>query len=350
MGKDVERSCNFSGYALFTEDFYKKSSRKYKSLEAGNPHVKNAWDKLSEQQREEYCQRAKEQRPPTRSKKYIVPFYTRCAPKQFIQVILSTKDRLGKFDWSSYVLNELYKGIGVYKKQLEKGKLIEKKKNVPGCLYFLMIYCLQKFPLGERKASHVKHAVTYWDKKKVQQRVKEEKESNRGILHLAKQSTKFDPENLTHPREDKDEEEESKSEEEKVVKGSDSEDEEEDDRNEEDSESEDDRNEEEEQETHSEKKIGGQELDDEDKEVVYEDKEDEEENKREEKDEEDKEVHENNQGEGNKHVRKSTRVISKGKALRSPFLKIKSKAGKKRTIHDKLALFDMCTTRCNEEE
>ncbi|XP_028771718.1 uncharacterized protein LOC114728933 [Neltuma alba] len=395
MGKDAQRSSNFSGYALFTEEFYKKSSKKYKSLEAGNAQVRKAWDKLSEQQREEYCERAKAQRPPTKSKKYIVPFYTRCAPKQFMQVckhikerkelmdrlkkigfdklvevcchtiqrelcgefmsavdvasnnisirgktrkmrakdvheflglpfdgeeikvvvnnedevfkqwrivygnipykkiasllteenqdenfevlfvmyalgtllcpnasicvgdyllkvILSTKDRLDKFDWSSYVLHELYKGIGVYKKQLEKGKLTEKKKNVPGCLYFLMLYCLQNFPLGETKAAHVKDAVAYWDEKKVQQRVKEEKESNRGLLHPAKQSTKFDPENLTHPEikktytrlvsmlgeemmalqsrlmegsgnaseEDKDEAEESEAEEEKVEKES----------------------------------------------------------------------------------------------------------------------------------
>ncbi|XP_028763105.1 uncharacterized protein LOC114721458 [Neltuma alba] len=91
----------------------------------------------------------------------LCPNASICVTDYLLKVILSTKDRLGRFDWSSYVLNELYKGIGVYKKQLEKGKLTEKKKNVPGCLYFLQMYCLQKFPLGETKASHVEHALAF---------------------------------------------------------------------------------------------------------------------------------------------------------------------------------------------
>ncbi|XP_028791874.1 G-type lectin S-receptor-like serine/threonine-protein kinase At1g11330 [Neltuma alba] len=149
-----------------------------------------------------------------------------------------------------------------------------------------------------------------------------------------------DSENVS--KEEKDEEEEFESVEEKVVKGNELEEEE---IEEEGTKSEDDRNQEEEQETQSEKEMGGEEnkRKEEDKEQE-EDKEDEEENKREEEDPED------NQGEGEKYVRKSTRVISKGKALRSLFLEIKSKPEKKRTIDDKQALFDMCTAMCNEKE
>ncbi|XP_028791761.1 uncharacterized protein LOC114747576 [Neltuma alba] len=242
----------------------------------------------------------------------LCPNASICVSDYLLKVILSTKDRLGKFDWSSYVLNELYKGIRVYKKQLEKGKLTEKKKNIPGCLYFLQIYCLQKFPLGETKASHIKDALAFWDEKKVQERVNMEKESDQGLLHPASQATSFDPENLTHPEikrtyarlvsmlgeemmslqsrlmkdsdnvseEEKDKEEEPESEEEETEEDG--------------IESEDDKNQEEEQEIRSEKDMG--------------------------------------------------------KALRSPFLEIKSKPGNKRTIDDRQALFDMCTARCDEEE
>ncbi|XP_028754490.1 uncharacterized protein LOC114713964 [Neltuma alba] len=323
--KDGQRARNFSGYILFTEEFYEQNKKKFKSFEEGTNSVKKAWGNLTEEEKEQYGERAKEMRVPPKGKNYIVPFHTRCAPGQFMEVckqlkkskekmerlkrigfdklvdiccsqiyrdfcgelirvfdpvsrqisirgkthlvgpedvnelmglpfkgedikinvenedetfkklrsdygkvpyktigtwliegkeeekfeflfvmyalgvllcpgssvwvsdkvlkvMVVTKDSLGHYDWSSLVLKEFCNSIAEFKKGKKKGKA-DGTKNVGGCMYFLMIYCLQHFPLGKEKAAKNENAITYWDEEKVKARVKSEKNSDRGILH-----------------------------------------------------------------------------------------------------------------------------------------------------------------------
>ncbi|KAI9116973.1 hypothetical protein K1719_011972 [Acacia pycnantha] len=90
-------------------------------------------------------------------------------------------DVFGEYDWCSFVFNELCNSMREYKKELMKGKL--GRKNVGGGLYFLMIDCLQHSPPGKLKACKVEDAITYWNGNMVNNRVKLENESTKGLLH-----------------------------------------------------------------------------------------------------------------------------------------------------------------------
>lgn len=102
-----QRAPTFSGYNLFTEEFFieegdknkekhkgkHKEKGKAKSFKDVNLEVRQAWNKLSEKKKEEYSKRAEKLRAPGPGKGYVVPFLTRCAPNKFINVCNKLKER-----------------------------------------------------------------------------------------------------------------------------------------------------------------------------------------------------------------------------------------------------------------
>ncbi|KAI9116587.1 hypothetical protein K1719_012754 [Acacia pycnantha] len=79
---------------------------------------------------------------------------------RMLKVVTLTKDALGEFDWSSFILEELSQQIHEFNKDSHKSKAI-KRKTVGGCVYFLMLFCLQNFAFGDKVASEHESAMAY---------------------------------------------------------------------------------------------------------------------------------------------------------------------------------------------
>ncbi|KAI9119594.1 hypothetical protein K1719_009470 [Acacia pycnantha] len=104
---------------------------------------------------------------------------------------------------------ELCEEIQEFKKDSQMSKTI-KTRTVGGCLYFLMLFCFQHFPLGDVIPSPHQSPMAFWTDKNVKRRVLVEKKSNKGLLRNKPRqqlpqasvppSTSFDPDTmLTHP-------------------------------------------------------------------------------------------------------------------------------------------------------
>ncbi|KAI9126368.1 hypothetical protein K1719_002789 [Acacia pycnantha] len=128
---------------------------------------------------------------------------------RLLKLMAVTKDAIAHFDWSSFILQELCEEIQEFKKDSQKSKTI-KTRTVGGCLYFLMLFCFQHFPLGDVIPSPHQSPMAFWTDKNVKRRVLVEKKSNKGLLLRSKPrqqlplasvppSTSFDPDTmLTH--------------------------------------------------------------------------------------------------------------------------------------------------------
>ncbi|KAI9077727.1 hypothetical protein K1719_040333 [Acacia pycnantha] len=92
-----------------------------------------------------------------------------------------TKDAIAYFDWSSFILQELCEEIQEFKKDSQKSKR-KQSKTVGGCLYFLMLFCFQNFPLGDVIPSPHESPMAFWTDEKVKSRVLVEKRSKKGLL------------------------------------------------------------------------------------------------------------------------------------------------------------------------
>ncbi|KAI9081366.1 hypothetical protein K1719_036707 [Acacia pycnantha] len=68
---------------------------------------------------------------------------------RMLKVVTLTKDALGEFDWSSFILEELSQQIHKFNKDSHKSKAT-KRTTVGGCVYFLMLFCLQNFAFGDK--------------------------------------------------------------------------------------------------------------------------------------------------------------------------------------------------------
>ncbi|KAI9079896.1 hypothetical protein K1719_038142 [Acacia pycnantha] len=89
-----------------------------------------------------------------------------------------TKDAIAHFDWSSFIIQELCEEIQEFKKDSQKSKTI-KTRTVGGCLYFLMLFCFQHFPLGDVIPSPHRSPMAFWTDKNVKRRVSVEKRSKK---------------------------------------------------------------------------------------------------------------------------------------------------------------------------
>ncbi|KAI9073920.1 hypothetical protein K1719_044093 [Acacia pycnantha] len=128
---------------------------------------------------------------------------------RLLKLMVVTKDAIAQFDWSSFIIQELCEEIQEFKKDSQKSKTI-KTRTVGGCLYFLMLFCFQHFPLGVVIPSPHQSPMAFWTDKNVKRRVLVEKKSKKGVLRSKPRqqlpqasvppSTSFDPDTmLTHP-------------------------------------------------------------------------------------------------------------------------------------------------------
>ncbi|KAI9102340.1 hypothetical protein K1719_023542 [Acacia pycnantha] len=113
---------------------------------------------------------------------------------RMLKVVTLTKDALGEFDWSSFILEELIQQIHEFNKDSHKSKG-NKRKTIGGCVYFLMV------------ASEHESAMAYWTDDRVKSRAVLEKKSKKGLLSRASRSQASDTTSasfdlhtmLTHP-------------------------------------------------------------------------------------------------------------------------------------------------------
>ncbi|KAI9114249.1 hypothetical protein K1719_014899 [Acacia pycnantha] len=104
-----------------------------------------------------------------------------------LKVVTLTKDALGEFDWSSFILEELSQQIHKFNKESHKSKAT-KRKTVGGCVYFLMLFCLQNFAFGDKVASEHESAMAYWtDDRGKSRAVMEKKKQNRLVSMLGQE-------------------------------------------------------------------------------------------------------------------------------------------------------------------
>ncbi|XP_028786034.1 nucleolar transcription factor 1-B-like [Neltuma alba] len=100
---------------------------------------------------------------------------------RLLKVMRHTMDGFGKYDWSTYIIKNLWKEMGDFVKMTKK-----KKKgtcNVGGCLYLLLLYFVERFPLGLSVDRGSTSAIEYWTEEKIKERVEKERGSSMGILH-----------------------------------------------------------------------------------------------------------------------------------------------------------------------
>ncbi|XP_028782422.1 glutamic acid-rich protein-like [Neltuma alba] len=99
----------------------------------------------------------------------------------FVESDASHDEWVWKYDWSTYIIKNLWKEMGDFVKMTKK-----KKKgtcNVGGCLYLLLLYFVERFPLGLSVDRGSTSAIEYWTEEKIKERVEKERGSSMGILH-----------------------------------------------------------------------------------------------------------------------------------------------------------------------
>ncbi|KAI9082741.1 hypothetical protein K1719_035315 [Acacia pycnantha] len=104
---------------------------------------------------------------------------------RMLKVVTLTKDALGEFDWSSFILEELSQQIHKFNKDSHKSKAT-KRKTVGGCVYFLMLFCLQNFAFGDKVASEHESAMAYWTDDRVKSRALMEKKAKQLLARLSR--------------------------------------------------------------------------------------------------------------------------------------------------------------------
>ncbi|XP_028751771.1 uncharacterized protein LOC114727224 [Neltuma alba] len=100
---------------------------------------------------------------------------------RLLKVMRHTMNGFWKYDWSTYIIKNLWKEMGDFVKMTKK-----KKKgtcNVGGCLYLLLLYFVERFPLGLSVDRGSTSAIEYWTEEKIKERVEKERGSSMGILH-----------------------------------------------------------------------------------------------------------------------------------------------------------------------
>ncbi|KAI9110538.1 hypothetical protein K1719_018404 [Acacia pycnantha] len=109
---------------------------------------------------------------------------------RMLKVVTLSKDALGEFDWSSFILQELSQQIYEFNKDSHKSKG-NKRKIVGGCVYFLMLFCLQNFALGYVVAFEHESAMAYWTDDKPSVTLSASFDPHMMLTHLEVRSTYF---------------------------------------------------------------------------------------------------------------------------------------------------------------
>ncbi|XP_028781478.1 uncharacterized protein LOC114737689 [Neltuma alba] len=97
-----------------------------------------------------------------------------------------------QFDWATYIVKHLWKEMGDYVKVYTKAKKDEDEDegscNVGGCIYLLLLYFAEHFPLSKTVERGSLNAIQFWTDERIRKLEKKERESKRGLLYKGKGS------------------------------------------------------------------------------------------------------------------------------------------------------------------
>ncbi|KAI9072341.1 hypothetical protein K1719_045704 [Acacia pycnantha] len=101
-----------------------------------------------------------------------------------LKVLTFTMKGFASFDWATYVANDLRKELSDYVNASRGHK--DCNSYVGGCIYMLLLYFGERFPLGKAVDYKGKSPIQFWTKEKVKEMIEKEKKSDVGMLYTTK--------------------------------------------------------------------------------------------------------------------------------------------------------------------
>ncbi|XP_028767477.1 uncharacterized protein LOC114725158 [Neltuma alba] len=118
---------------------------------------------------------------------FLAPTSSARVGEKLLRVVCATMNGYEQYDWATYIMNDLYKEMEDYVNLFRKER--DPCCTVGGCLYFLVLYLGEKFPLSKATNHDPTNAIAYWTDKRIKELVNKESKSNIGLLYKGK-STK----------------------------------------------------------------------------------------------------------------------------------------------------------------
>ncbi|XP_028807282.1 uncharacterized protein LOC114761993 [Neltuma alba] len=100
--------------------------------------------------------------------------------ERLIKVVAATKDSFVEYDWATFVVQELSKEMEDYLRVVRKQ---DGSCNVGGCIYLLLLYLLEYFPITESAKHDHTEAISFWTDKRVNEMSNKERKSRIGLLY-----------------------------------------------------------------------------------------------------------------------------------------------------------------------
>ncbi|XP_028785225.1 uncharacterized protein LOC114741103 [Neltuma alba] len=121
---------------------------------------------------------------------FLTPTSQTTVSDKLIRVMCCTMKGFHQFDWATYIVKHLWKEMGDYVKVYTKAKKDEDEDegscNVGGCIYLLLLYFAEHFPLSKTVERGSLNAIQFWTDERIRKLEKKERESKRGLLYKGK--------------------------------------------------------------------------------------------------------------------------------------------------------------------
>ncbi|XP_028804747.1 uncharacterized protein LOC114759695 [Neltuma alba] len=115
---------------------------------------------------------------------FLAPTSSAKVGEKLLKVVCSTMNGYKRYDWATYIMNDLYKEMEDYVNLFMKER--DPCCTVGGCLYFLVLYLGEKFPLSKAINHDPTNAIAYWTDQRIKELVNKESKSNIGLLYKGK--------------------------------------------------------------------------------------------------------------------------------------------------------------------
>ncbi|XP_028755906.1 uncharacterized protein LOC114715276 [Neltuma alba] len=121
---------------------------------------------------------------------FLAPTSQTTVSDKLVRVMCCTMNEFHRFDWATYIVNNLWKEmedyVEVYRNVGEDND--EGSCNVGGCIYLLLLYLAERFPLSKSIRDGSISAIQFWTDERIKEMTKKERQSNRGLLYKEKGS------------------------------------------------------------------------------------------------------------------------------------------------------------------
>ncbi|XP_028751581.1 uncharacterized protein LOC114757063 [Neltuma alba] len=121
---------------------------------------------------------------------FLAPTSQTTVSDKLVRVMCCTMHEFHQFDWATYIVNNLWKEmedyVEVYRNVGEDND--EGSCNVGGCIYLLLLYLAERFPLSKSVRDGSISAIQFWTDERIKEMTKKERQSNRGLLYKQKGS------------------------------------------------------------------------------------------------------------------------------------------------------------------